>query len=148
LRRVASKDDTTGGKGKALDAKPYHNKFIEAMDDDFNTPQAIATLFDLSRDINRAEETGINAGKARATLKELGGILGLTFKAPEGPSLDTIKYHGEIISTQTLIDERNRLRKAKRWQEADKIRDELASQGIVLEDSPDGKTVTIRMRRK
>ena len=83
LLRVISRDEATKGKGKALDAKPCYDRFIEAMDDDFNTPQAIASLFDLARDINRAEEAGMNAGKARQTLRELGGVLGLTFKAPE-----------------------------------------------------------------
>jgi cysteinyl-tRNA synthetase len=87
LQRVAAKENT-GGKGNNLDARPYYDKFIEAMDDDFNTPQAMAALFDLARDINRAEEDGKDAAQARRTLKELGGVLGLTFKAREDTPLD------------------------------------------------------------
>jgi len=139
LLRAATRDNNSSNPKDVLNTKNYQDRFIEAMDDDFNTPQALAALFDLARDINKAEETGVNVIKARETLKELGGVLGLTFKAPEETPLDK--------STEELIAERNRLRKAKRWQEADKIRDELALHGIVLEDSPDG-TVIIRMRKR
>ncbi|GAH82786.1 unnamed protein product, partial [marine sediment metagenome] len=59
LVRVISRDDLTKGKGEALDAKPYHDRFIEAMDDDFNTPQAMASLFDLAREINQAADSGL-----------------------------------------------------------------------------------------
>ena len=108
LLRVASKE-TAAGKGKVLDAKPYYDKFIESMDDDFNTSQAIAILFDLARDINRAEEAGMNAGKARQTLKELGGVLGLTFKAPEEMPVDVellkklaVSFEGKITGKDVL----------------------------------------------
>ena len=75
LARVANKENQAG-KGKALDAAPYHQRFIEAMDDDFNTPQALAALFDLARDINRAEEEGMNVVQGRETLKESGRVTG------------------------------------------------------------------------
>ena len=146
LLRVAAKE-SPGGKVEGLDAKPYYDRFIVSMDDDFNAPQAIAALFDLARDINSAEGTGMNAAKARETLKELGGILGLTFKAPEETAPETINYNGEIISTQTLIMKRTSLRKEKKWQEADEIRKELADSGIILEDKPDG-TVEIKLARR
>jgi cysteinyl-tRNA synthetase len=152
LLRVISRDDTTKGKGKALDNKPYYDRFIEAMDDDFNTPQAIASLFDLARDINRAEEAGMNAGKARQTLRELGGVLGLTLKRHDVVivvptahlKLTTFAPTVVIGENQTpeaetrvrqLIEERNRLRKAKQWQQADQIRTKLGELGIVLEDA-------------
>jgi cysteinyl-tRNA synthetase len=146
LARVANKE-SKGGGGKVLDEKPYRQRFIDAMDDDFNTPQALAALFDLARDINRAEEAGMDVVKGRKTLKELGGILGLTFRTKEEPTIDTIEYNGETVSVQVLLEERARLRQAKKWKEADEIRDKLASQGIVIEDLPDG-TVTIRARRR
>ena len=146
LARVANKE-SKGGGGKVLDEKPYRQRFIDAMDDDFNTPQALAALFDLARDINRAEEAGMDVVKGRKTLKELGGILGLTFKTKEEPTIDTIEYNGETVSVQVLLEERARLRQAKKWKEADEIRDKLASQGIVIEDLPDG-TATIRARRR
>ena len=86
LLRVISRDDPTGGVGEALDAEPYRKQFIEAMDDDFNTAQAIAILFDLAREINRADEAGYKSEEARKVLLELGDILGLTFRMPEKPA--------------------------------------------------------------
>jgi len=62
--------------------------FIEAMDDDFNTAQALAILFDLARDINRMSEEGYNVAPAQRVVLELAGVLGLTLKTPEMPSLD------------------------------------------------------------
>jgi cysteinyl-tRNA synthetase len=167
LLRVASKDDATGGKGKTLDAKPYYDRFIEAMDDDFNTSQAIATLFDLARDINRVEEEGLNAGEARETLRELGGIMGLTFKEPEEPPLDAepfaemsksiiaklrrekLDYIIEKVTANPneesvdgylnlLRELRDSLRKDKKFQLADEIRNRLNELGITLEDTAAG----------
>ncbi|GAI39901.1 unnamed protein product, partial [marine sediment metagenome] len=63
-------------------------QFIEAMDDDFNTAQAVAVLFDVARDINRADEAGLEAKEARQILLELANILGLTLKEPEMPPLE------------------------------------------------------------
>jgi cysteinyl-tRNA synthetase len=147
LRRVVAKDDSGTGMGKAIDTERYRQKFIEAMDDDFNTSQAMAVLFDLARDINRADETGMDAVQARLMLKELGGVLGLTLKLPEEAPPETIEYEGETKSVQDLLMQRTRLRKEKKWQEADEIRGELASHGIMLEDSPDG-TVIVRMKKR
>jgi cysteinyl-tRNA synthetase len=133
LLRVVSRDELTGGKGKALDAQPYYDRFIEAMDDDFNTPQALATLFDLARDMNKAEESGMDASKAREMLKELGGLLGLTFK--EGGTVVDPELEARV---NQLIEARANARKAKDWQRADEIRDEIAALGIILEDKPTG----------
>jgi cysteinyl-tRNA synthetase len=166
LLRVISKESADGSKG-TLDAKPYYDRFVAAMDDDFNTSQAVAALFDLARDINRSEETGINAGKGRETLKELGGILGLTFKAPEETPLDAepLKKLAEDIFNKAkaagvdagtvpgdaeailafLITTRKDLRKAKQFQLADEIRNRLNENGIALEDTAAG-TVWKRKR--
>ena len=159
LMRVALKESAKG-KGKVLEPKPYYNRFVEAMDDDFNTPQAIAALFDLARDINHAEEEGMNAVKARETLKELGGLLGLTFKGREEPPLDVdllrklaesvyekAKAAGVKFSAGTdnidaimesLISVRKELRKTKQFKIADEIRDGLSTIGIALEDTSQG----------
>jgi cysteinyl-tRNA synthetase len=161
LRVVAKK--SSGGKGKALDAKPYYDRFIEAMDDDFNTPQAIAVLFDLTRDINSAEGAGMNDSKGRQTLRELGGVLGLTFKESAEEPLDAEllrqlanSISGQIVNKdikkgmklgepidataiiEWLITTRNYLRKAKQFQLADEIRKKLLELSIVLEDTPSG----------
>ncbi len=117
-----------------MDAEPYRQKFIEAMDDDFNTAQAIATLFDLARDINRADESGRDAGKAREALREMGGILGLTFTAPDKAPLD----EGLQERVNKLIEERAAARKEKNWPLADEIRNQLDELGIALEDTPQG----------
>jgi cysteinyl-tRNA synthetase len=145
-----------------LNAKPYYNRFIEAMDDDFNTPQGIAALFDLARDINRAEESGMDAGRARETLKELGGVLGLTFKAPETAPLDAapleqllhamadrltaaglaVEIPASVPDANSAVDlligMRRKLREAKKFQIADELRLKLSELGIVLEDTPQG----------
>jgi len=119
-------------KGKALDVRPYHDRFIEAMDDDFNTPQAIAALFDLARDINKAEETGADASEARRTMKELGSVLGLTFKAADSGAGDAAPFIELLIAT------RNDLRKARQFGLADGLRNKLLEMGIILEDTATG----------
>jgi cysteinyl-tRNA synthetase len=145
ITRVISRDDTSGGKGKALDAKPYHKQFSEAMDDDFNTPQAIAVLFDLAREINQAADSGLSFLKAQSILSELGrNVLGL--------KLETSEFMGEPIpeiaqQVNRLVEERNRLRKAKKWQEADKIRAKLDKMGVTLEDTPEGTIIRAKRKR-
>jgi len=115
-----------------FDAESYRHQFIEAMDDDFNTARALATLFDLARDINRASETDYSVTLAQKVLLELAGVLGLTFKLPEKPSLDAEPL------LELLISLRNQLREAKQWQLADEIRAKLDELGIILEDTPKG----------
>jgi cysteinyl-tRNA synthetase len=169
LRRAMMKD-TAGSRGTPLDAGPYKQKFIAAMDDDFNTSQAVAVLFHLARDINKADETGADASMARDTLKELGGVLGLTFKAAEAAPLDTQalqklvqSIYGKIreanvagISTEKVPDDadslmailisiRSELRKVKRFPLADELRNGLTGIGIALEDTSQG-TVWKRKR--
>ncbi len=140
LRNVMSASNTGKASGKALDAESYRARFIEAMDDDFNTAQAMAVLFDLAREINRADEAGQNAQQARETLKELGGVLGLTFESSEEP-LDAELQE----QVNKLIMERTAARKEKNFQLADEIRNKLDKLGITLEDTPQG-TVWKRKR--
>ena len=141
LQRVISRDDITGGKCEALDAEPYRSQFIEAMDDDFNTAQAMSVLFDLARAINQAGDSGAGFTKAKEVLIELARVLGLKLEAFEGPDPD-IKRR-----VDALIAERNELRKTKQWQHADEIRAELTGMGVILEDTPEGtKSVWKRKR--
>jgi cysteinyl-tRNA synthetase len=137
LRQVA-RGGSGEKKGKETDPEPYRKRFIEAMDDDFNTSQALAAVFDLVRDINRADERGDSTVEARQTLTELTGVLGLTLELSTGPL-------EEQESIEHQIAERDRAREAKNFQLADEIRDRLAEQGIVLEDTPKG-TVWRRKR--
>jgi cysteinyl-tRNA synthetase len=141
LRNVMSAGNNGKASGKALNAEPYRTRFIKAMDDDFNTAQALAALFDLAREINRADEAGQNAQQARETLQELGGVLGLTFKQPEEEPLDAELQE----QVNKLITERTAARKEKNWQLADEIRNKLDKLGITLEDKPQG-TVWKRKR--
>ncbi len=165
LRQTANNPISDGKAGKKTDAEQYRKRFVEAMDDDFNTAQAMAALFDLARDINRYESEGTDATEARETLMELGGVLGLTFAEPEETPLDTealaqnsaIVYQtlglpiptvatdaGDDIA-KDLINLRDKLRKDKKWEEADMVRDRLADSGIALEDTPQG---TVRKRKR
>jgi cysteinyl-tRNA synthetase len=145
IARVISRDDPTGGKGKTLDAKPYEEQFKEAMDDDFNTPQALAVLFDLARAINQAGDSGISFIGARSLISELArNVLGLKLDP-----FDLIMREPEPEIEQQvnrLVEERLKLRNAKQWQKADEIRAKLAELGVTLEDTPEG--TIIRWKRK
>ncbi|MFA4836741.1 MAG: cysteine--tRNA ligase, partial [Dehalococcoidia bacterium] len=80
LRRAAILQNA--GQGQPLDSKEYRRRFVEAMDDDFNSAQAIAVLFDLAREINRANEEGASIAEAQKEFRELAGVLGM--KLEEG----------------------------------------------------------------
>jgi len=120
----------------------YSARFQQAMDDDFNTPEALAVLFDLVREINRLRPTEIQQAAALAAeLRRLGGILGILQADPEqylrGGDADTGLTDEQI---EQLIEQRQAAKVDKNWAEADRIRDDLKAQGVVLEDSPQGTT--------
>jgi cysteinyl-tRNA synthetase len=132
LRQAASGTGKAGGE--KVDATLFRQRFVEAMDDDFGTPAAIASLFDLVREINRANETGIDTNEARDTLKELAGVLGLTFKEQEKPFTDAAPF------IELLLKTRKQLRDAKQFKLADEIRNTLLKMGLTLEDNSQGTT--------
>ncbi|MFC1899039.1 cysteine--tRNA ligase [Chloroflexota bacterium] len=121
-----------GADGERMDTEAYRRRFIEAMDDDFNTPQAIAVLFDITRDINRLSDGGGNVTTGKQLLLELSAILGLTLEVREE------KLIGAEPFIELLIDTRNRLRQAKQFELADRIRNQLEELGVVLEDTRQG----------
>ena len=84
LRNALDAVDGPAG-GPPLDPQPYRDRFVEAMDDDLNTPRALAALFDAARDINRGREGGQDVRDAQEVLRELSGVLGLTLREP-GPA--------------------------------------------------------------
>ena len=129
--------ETRGAGGDA-----WRERFDAAMNDDFNTPEAIALLFELARELNRARSANPReAAQLAAILKGLGGILGLLQADPEEFLKGSGSISGEGLNAEAvedLIRQRLEARKAKQWSEADRIRNELKEQGIVLEDGPGG----------
>jgi cysteinyl-tRNA synthetase len=117
----------------------YVAKFITAMDDDFNTPEALAVLFELSKELNIVKTTDEDKAKYLAsTLKSLGGLLGLLQLAPES-FLQGSNDNDEVAVIEALIEQRNQARANKDWALADDARDKLKAMNVVLEDSA-GKT--------
>lgn len=114
-------------------------RFKDAMDDDFNTPEAYSALFDLVREINRqkAEDLTAAAGLA-ARLRELGAVLGILQQDPDA-FLKGDEADDEVAEIEQLIAQRNQARADKNWAAADAARARLTEMGIVLEDSA-GKT--------
>jgi cysteinyl-tRNA synthetase len=116
--------------------------FHDAMDDDFNTPEAIAVLQGLAREINTARAAGDSprATSLASELRALGGALGLLQAAPEA----WFRAGASGGLSDAEIDERMAARlaarKAKNWAESDRIRDQLAAAGVILEDKPGGVT--------
>jgi cysteinyl-tRNA synthetase len=121
---------------------PFANQFVEAMDDDFNTPNAIAALFDLNKETNTLLNSGatLSQGTLAAVndlYSELGGqILGIV------PDDLTQDVDGELVEElmDIILDIRQRYRTAKNWEESDLLRQQLEELGIIVEDRPEGAT--------
>ncbi|MGQ8773102.1 cysteine--tRNA ligase [Serratia sp. NA_112.1] len=137
----------TALRGTDVNAQPaggevFEARFREAMDDDFNTPEAYSVLFDLAREVNRLKAEDLNAANGLAAeLRKLAKVLGLLQQEPElflkgGAQADD----GEVTEIEALIKQRNDARKAKDWALADAARDRLNEMNIVLEDGPQGTT--------
>ncbi len=136
LRGLDLTENKTVDLSKERDA--YQKKFNQAMDDDFNTPEALAVLFDVAREINRLRENNPEMVIPLAQfLKKQANILGILQQDP-----DTFLKAGiqadEAQRVQALIVARNKARADKNWAEADKIRDELAGLGVSLSDTSEG----------
>ncbi|MCH8200711.1 MAG: cysteine--tRNA ligase [Chloroflexi bacterium] len=122
-----------GGEGPAADipGDEYRERFGASMDDDLNTAGALACLFDLAREINRARDESRAVDEAQATLRELAGILGLTLRERE-------TAEGADAFIDLLVELRSDLRNEKQFALSDKVRDRLLELGITLEDVQGG----------
>lgn len=138
LKGHSKKDSMTDGEKELLKRLgELKNKYIDAMDDDLNTADAISAIFEIVKEVNSNITINMDPSKeiidsAYSLILELGGVLGIA-QNKKDDHIDS-----EI---QELIDKRQQARKDKDWKLADKIRDELKDRGIVLEDTPQGVKV-------
>ena len=136
LKTNGSDEAMADEAAKIASLDKHREKFIEVMDDDLNTADGIAAIFELVSEINLDVKDGASksfAEEALRRIKELTDVLGLFGGEDEEEGL------GDDI--QALIDERQAARKAKNWARADEIRDQLAAMGITLKDTPQGVQV-------
>ena len=118
----------------ASQAEAAKQSFIEAMDDDFNSPLALATLYELVKAINTARDNGANDEQlkpAQSTLRELANVFGLRLQEKTGSS----EAEAQVLA---LLAERTEARKNKQWARSDELRDQLKAMGVTIEDSKDG----------
>ncbi|PVZ87269.1 cysteine--tRNA ligase [Serratia sp. S1B] len=140
LERLYTALRGTDPKATPAGGEAFTARFCEAMDDDFNTPEAYSTLFDLAREVNRLKGEDLAAANGLAAeLRQLAKVLGLLQQQPEqflqsGAQAD----ESEVAEIERLIKQRNDARVAKEWALADAARDRLNEMNIVLEDGPQG----------
>ena len=134
LTRLYTALDGINAENIAIDwEEPHAKRFRQAMDDDFNTPEAISVLFDLANEVNKS-----HSANGAGLLKSLGSVLGLLQRDPRaflqgGNDIDSSRI-------EALIRQRMDARKSRNFAESDRIRDELLQSGIILEDGPQGTT--------
>lgn len=142
LERLYTALRGTDSAARPAGGEAFEARFREAMDDDFNTPEAYSVLFDMAREVNRLKAEDVTAANGlAAALRQLSGVLGLLEQDPEaflqsGAQADD----GEVAEIEALIKQRNDARKSKDWALADQARDRLNEMGIVLEDGAQGTT--------
>ncbi len=132
--------------GEAGCDEDYTARFRECMDDDFNSPGALAVLADLRRELSRVLDAGDSSRGAAlaALLRQLGGVLGILQDDPTGwlrrprGATGTAQVALDDATIDAMIEQREQARATRNWAEADRIRDELKSAGIVLEDGAGG----------
>lgn len=125
---------------EALSKTDYEEKFHAAMLDDFNTPEALAVLFNIAHEINQLRESDLDrAAQLGALLKQLAGIFGILQQDPQA-FLQAGLNENEVTKIEKLIALRTKAREQKLWEEADKIRDQLRAMRVEIEDGSHGTT--------
>ncbi len=132
LRQAANAENSGASSDESYDGEHIRERFISAMDDDLNTPRALAAVFDLAREIFTYQANGADIADGQAVLRELVGVLGLTL---EEPGIDDAPDSSEI---DTLIAKRQEARQQRDFDIADAIRDRLLDMGIEISDTPQG----------
>jgi cysteinyl-tRNA synthetase len=141
-----------------LEAGETRARFVEAMEDDLGTPQALAALFELARSINRGRDEGRDVAPAQAELRELTSVLGLRLEEDDATAtldavalsklaaeLEVVCGGTDVTSTvEALIERRAAARAERDFALSDRIRDELAALGVVLEDGAEGTRWSVR----
>jgi len=130
MRRIRQTVDIESNNSEhPVDFRSYDRRFIEAMDDDLNTPKALAAVFDLCREINRGRDNKMDVSGAVETVRRLTGVLGLRLEVPPK------KAGLNDQEVEALVQARKDARDDKRWDEADTLRDQLAAAGISISDT-------------
>ncbi len=159
-RLATALGDAPEGVAPGVDAAPYRERFVAAMEDDLATPQALAALFDLARAINRARDAGERVAEAQIALRELAGVLGLRLEVPReaelarldaaalsrlAAELDVACGGKDVEETvQALLDRRQAARAERDFALGDRIRDGLGTLGVAIEDTPAGPRWSVR----
>ncbi|MHB1951412.1 MAG: cysteine--tRNA ligase, partial [Acidiferrobacteraceae bacterium] len=123
----------------------HERRFLEAMEDDFNTPVALSVLFDLTHELQKLGKGSRQAGELAFRLQRLGALLGLLQHTPEAFLQQGVGPGPSVSEIEQLIAERDVARRERRWQDSDRIRDALGRRGVILEDVSGGAT---RWRRQ
>ena len=128
-------------KVAAAGGEAFVERFAAAMDDDFNSPEACAVLFELAREINRLRESDVQAAAGLAArLQELASVLGVLQLEPEAFLQAGAAGKVDAAEVEALIAARLQARAEKNWAESDRIRDQITAMGVVLEDGKGGTT--------
>ncbi|OAN18455.1 cysteine--tRNA ligase [Photobacterium jeanii] len=126
---------------EAQGGEEFVARFKEAMDDDFNTPEAYSVLFDMAREVNRLKADDLAAASVLgARMRELADVLGLLSQEPEAFLQSGAGEDDDVAEIEALIQQRLDARAAKDWAAADEARDKLMAMNIILEDGPQGTT--------
>ncbi|MGH8493523.1 MAG: cysteine--tRNA ligase [Moraxellaceae bacterium] len=128
------------GVAEPANAAEFDLRFTAAMNDDFNTPEAMAVLFEIVREVNRAEKAGSRAEAAQyaVLLKRLAGVLGLLQQDPDAFRQGGAGAEGQVAEIEAVIAEITEARKAKDFARSDALRDALKEKGVVVEFTREG----------